>query len=102
MLVFYSDGDPSLWINSIGVCVVTGTALVLSALPPVGLAAMDKWQSARLYRMPPALSSVAAPIRAEGFFVIFSPSTPGNAVALTACIVFAALAAFFCRRCARA
>ena len=47
MLVFYSDGDPSLWINSIGVCVVTGTALVLSALPPVGLAAMDKWQSAR-------------------------------------------------------
>lgn len=101
MLVFHFDGNPSLWINSIGLCVVIGTALVLSVLPPGGLAAMDKWQLARLYMMPLAVSSFAALIKGKGFFVIFSPNMRENAVALAACIAFAAMAAF-CRRWARA
>jgi hypothetical protein len=101
MLAFHFDGNPSLWINSIGLSAVIGTALVLSVLPSGGLAAMDTWQLARLYMMPLAVSSFAALIKGKGFFVIFSPNMRENAVALAACIMFAALAVC-CRRWARA
>jgi hypothetical protein len=87
---FYFDPRPALWINSLGISAVIGTALVLSVLPPAGLRAMDKWAVARLFIMPFCVSSFAALIKDRGFVIVFSPSLRENLIALGACAAFVA------------
>jgi len=94
--VFYFDTRPALWINSLGISLVIGTALVLSVLPPAGLHAMEKWAVARLFMMPFCVSSFAALIKDRGFFIVFSPNLHENLVALAACALFVATA-FVCK-----
>lgn len=87
---FYFDPRPALWINSLGISAVIGTALVLSVLPPAGLRAMDKWAVARLFMMPFCVSSFAALIKDRGFVLVFSPNLRENLIALGACAAFVA------------
>jgi hypothetical protein len=89
IVVFYFDPRISLWVNSAGLSVVIGTALILSVLPAGGLRAMEKWAVARLFMMPFCVSSYAALIKDQGFFVIFPPRAAENVVALSACALFA-------------
>jgi asparagine N-glycosylation enzyme membrane subunit Stt3 len=91
MANFHFDARPLLWINSVGISVVIGTALVLSVLPPAGLRAMDKWALARLFMMPFCVSSFAALIKGQGFVVVFSPRLRENLIALGACMIFVLL-----------
>lgn len=91
MAYFYFDPRPSLWINSLGISVVIGTALILSVLPAGGLRVMEKWAVARLFMMPLCVSGFAALIKDQGFVVIFSPKLAENAIAATACAVFIAI-----------
>ena len=88
MAHFYFDPRPSLWINSLGLSLVIGTALILSVMPAGGIAAMEKWTIARLFMMPLAVSSFAALIKDQGFVVIFSPRLPENGIAAAACAAF--------------
>lgn len=90
MAHFYFDARPALWINSLGISLVIGTALVLSVLPPAGLRAMEKWVLARLFLMPFCVSSFAALIKDRGFFAVFSPSVSENLLATAACAGFVA------------
>lgn len=78
--------DPSikLWTNSLGISVVIGTALVFS----VSAATKDSWQVFRLYWMPFAVSSFAALIKGQGYWVIFSPHAQENLQAALACLIF--------------
>ena len=83
--VFYHfDPSAKLWINSIGISVVIGTALVLSVAP----AATDYWQFFRLYWMPFAVSSFAALIKDQNYFIVFSPHVNEIFMALICCGVF--------------
>ena len=91
MAHFYFDPRPSLWINSIGLSLVIGTALILSVMPAGGIKAMEKWAVARLFMMPLAVSSFAALIKDQGFVVIFSPRFTENVIAAVACAVFIAV-----------
>ncbi len=91
MASFYFDPRPSIWLNSLGISVVIGCALILSVMPVSGIRAMDKWAVARLFMMPFAVSSFAALIKDHGFFVVFSPRLAENAVAGAACVTFVAL-----------
>lgn len=91
MAHFYFDPRPSLWINSLGLSLVIGTALILSVMPAGGIAAMEKWTIARLFMMPLAVSSFAALIKDQGFVVIFSPRLPENGIAAAACAAFIAV-----------
>jgi hypothetical protein len=89
MVGFYFDARPSLWINSAGLSVVIGTGLILSVMPAAGMAAMEKWAVARLFMMPFCVSSFAALIKDQGFFVVLSPRLAENLTALGACALFA-------------
>jgi hypothetical protein len=93
---FYFDPRLSLWINSIGLSVVIGTALILCVMPDGGIAAMEKWAVARLFMMPLCVSSFAALIKDQGFFVVFSPRISENLIALGVCALFVSCA-FYCR-----
>lgn len=88
MAGFHFDARPVLWINSLGISLVIGTGLVLSVLPPAGIAAMEKWAVARLFMIPFCVSSFAALIKDQGFVVVFSPSLRENLIALGACALF--------------
>ncbi|MBM3344276.1 MAG: hypothetical protein FJY56_19505 [Betaproteobacteria bacterium] len=96
MAGFYFDARPALWLNSLGISLFIGTALVLSILPPAGLRALEKWAVARLFLVPFCVSSFAALIKERGFWVVFSPSLRDNLIAAGACTLFVA-ATWLCR-----
>jgi hypothetical protein len=88
-----------LWINSLGISLVIGTALMLSVssasvstnISPKYKA--DHWQTFRLYWMPFAVSSFAALIKNEGYFVIFSSDLHELLSAVGACGLFLGIVA---------
>ena len=88
MVAYYFEPKISLWLNSLGISIVIGAALILSVLPKGGIGAMEKWQVARLFMMPFAVSSFAALIKSQNFVVIFSPKAAENMQAAAACPVF--------------
>lgn len=96
MACFYFDPRMSLWVNSLGISIVIGTALILSVLPEGGIGKMEKWAVARLFIMPFCVSNFSALIKEQGFFVVFSPNVSENAAAAAACAVFAGVA-FACK-----
>lgn len=84
VLVRYFDGSPALWINSLGISAIIGTALYLSTAyggrTPTRL---ERWQVFRLYLMPLCVSSFAALIKDRGFVLVFHPDLTGNALGLS-------------------
>ena len=83
------DPSPSLWLSSLGISAIVGTALYLSTAragqTPVRL---ERWQIARLYLMPFCVSSFAALIKGRGFILIFHPSQRDNLRAGSLCALF--------------
>ncbi|RYY75765.1 MAG: hypothetical protein EOO52_09380 [Gammaproteobacteria bacterium] len=86
-LYYHFDISPKLWINSLGISVVIGTALMLS----VSRATADYWQTFRLYWMPFAVSSFAALIKDQDYFIIFSPHRSEVFIAVGCCLLFVAM-----------
>ena len=84
-LYFHFDPSPKIWINSLGISVVIGSALMLSVS---GGNLTNHWQTFRLYWMPFAVSSFSALIKNKNYFVIFSPSFYEVSVALGMCAIF--------------
>jgi hypothetical protein len=93
-LYYHFDASPKLWINSVGISLVIGTALMLS-VNTAGKS--DIWQTFRLYWMPFAVSSFAALIKNQGYFVIFSPHLNEVITAVGACGIFLAMVAIIKR-----
>ncbi len=89
-LYYHFDPSPKLWINSVGISVVIGTALMLSVSTS---ATADYWQTFRLYWMPFAVSSFAALIKNQHYFVIFSQNVGEVLTALGSCGLFLAIVA---------
>ena len=84
-LYYHFDSSSKLWINSLGICVVIGTALMLSVASG---GKTDPWQIFRLYWMPFAVSSFSALIKNQGYFVVFSPDLYEVLSALAVCGLF--------------
>ena len=88
-LARYFDPSPSLWLSSLGISAIVGTALYLSTARagrmPVRL---DRWQITRLFLMPFCVSSFAALIKGRGFVLIFHPSLRDNVLAASLCAAF--------------
>lgn len=82
---YYFDPSYKLWLNSAGISVVIGSALILSVKRG------DYWQIFRLYWMPFAVSSFAALIKDKGYVVIFSPIFTETLVSLCCCGLFVVL-----------
>jgi len=86
----HPDPNPRLWITSLGISAIIGTALVLSTRSSGrGVTVLDRWQVFRLYLMPFCVSSFSALIKDAGYVLVFPPSLRENLTgfALMACFV---------------
>jgi hypothetical protein len=84
---FYFDPSPRLWLNSVGISVVIGIALMLSVARGSG-ARTDRWQTFRLFLMPFCVSSFSSLIKDAGYFFIIPPRPQEWMVAVGACALF--------------
>ena len=80
-VVHHFDASPSIWLNSLGISVVIGVALMLS-IGGLHLAAKDKWQTFRLFAMPFCVSSFSSLIKGQHFIFIFPPSVREAAIGI--------------------
>lgn len=88
-LARYFDPSPRLWLSSLGISGIIGTALYLStALAGQVKLSLGRWQVFRLFLMPFCVSSFAALIKGRGFVLVFHPELADNALALGACATF--------------
>ena len=95
VLVRYFDPAPMLWLNSLGISAIIGTALYLStAHGGRTRTRLDRWQIFRLYLMPLCVSSFAALIKGRGFILVFHPSLYDNAIAFGLIAAFLAAIGF--------
>ncbi len=98
VFVRYFDPSPRLWLNSLGIAAIIGTALYLSTVHAGSTPTkLERWQVVRLYLMPFFVSSFAALIKGRGFVLVFHPDPEGNLVAggvVTALV----LVVWLCRR----
>jgi hypothetical protein len=88
LVVLFHYFDPSLliWLTSVGLAAIVGTALYLSSTAQGNK--LGAWQIARLFMMPFFVSSFAALVKGRGFILVFSPKPMEILLALGLCAVF--------------
>lgn len=83
------DPRPRLWITSLGISAIIGTALLISTRSSSrGRTELDGWQIFRLYLMPWCVSSFSALVKDEGYFLIFPPTLRENVIGIGLIIAF--------------
>mgnify|MGYP000023498898 CR=1 FL=1 len=89
MASFYFVADGRLWLNSVGIALIVGTALIL-ATGPFNLERIKNhfFQVMRLVLCPFFVSSFSALTKGKSFFLLFSPILAENLYALLACTSF--------------
>lgn len=89
-LFYYFDPSPRLWLNSLGISVIIGFALLLS-VSRVNDQPPDHWQTFRLFMMPFCVSSFSSLIKNQGFMLVLPPNRDEQVAAIVACLVFIAV-----------
>lgn len=75
------DARPRLWITSLGLSGIIGTALLISTRSASnGTTQLERWQIFRLYLMPFCVSSFAALVKDAGYVLVFPPSLRENLI----------------------
>lgn len=83
------DPRPRIWLTSIGLSAIIGTALLISTRSSsTGTTSLDPWQIFRLYLMPFCVSSFAALVKDAGYILVFPPSLKENLVGFALIAVF--------------
>jgi hypothetical protein len=91
-VVNHFDARPRIWLTSIGLSAIIGTALVISTRSSSqGTTRLDGWQIFRLYLMPFCVSSFAALVKDAGYILIFPPNLRENLIAFALMAGFVAL-----------
>jgi hypothetical protein len=91
-VAYHFDSRPRIWITSIGLSAIIGTALLISTRSAThGTTALDRWQIFRLYLMPFCVSSFAALVKDAGYVLVFPPTLHENLVGFGLIVVFVAL-----------
>lgn len=92
-VVHHFDPSLRLWLTSLGLSAIIGTALLISTrTSSTGTTRLDRWQIFRLYLMPFCVSSFAALVKDAGYVLVFPPSLHENAIGAGAIAVFLVLA----------
>ena len=86
VLVRYFDPSPLIWLTSLGLSAIIGTALYISSTAHGNQ--LRPWQVARLYMMPFFVSSFSALVKGQGFILVFSPRPAEILFALGMCAAF--------------
>ncbi len=84
---FYFDPSPNIWLNSLGISVVIGLALVLSVSNP-SEQGIEHWQVFRLFLMPFCVSSFSSLIKDHGFIFVIPPRLNEQIIAVGSCLLF--------------
>jgi len=88
-VALHFDPHPRLWLTSIGLSAIIGTALVISTQPATGKRAqLDRWVVFRLFLMPFCVSSFAALVKDAGYLLVFPPSLQANLAGLGLIAIF--------------
>lgn len=90
---YYFDSSLGIWLNSVGLSIVIGIALMLS-VSNTNIQQKDHWQTFRLFMMPFCVSSFASLIKDQGFVLILPPKPHEQIVSIGACIIFLSLVYF--------
>jgi Sec-independent protein secretion pathway component TatC len=86
VLCHYFDSSLRLWLTSVGLAAIVGTALYISSTAQGNK--LGAWQIARLFMMPFFVSSFAALVKNRGFILVFSPKPMEILLALGLCALF--------------
>lgn len=87
VVFFYFDPDIRIWLNSIGISIVIGFALVLSVTSQNG-SKLDGWQVFRLFAMPFCVSSYSSLIKGQGFIFVIPPNQIEQIALAASCVAF--------------
>jgi hypothetical protein len=80
-VVNHFDPRPRIWLTSIGLSAIIGTALLISTRSSsTGTTVLDRWQVFRLYLMPFCVSSFAALVKDAHYILVFPPSFKENVI----------------------
>ena len=86
-LYYYFDSSLGIWLNSIGISIVIGIALMLSVTNS-NSQQKDDWRTFRLFMMPFCVSSFSSLIKGQGFILIVPPKSIEQITSVGACIIF--------------
>jgi hypothetical protein len=91
-VVNHFDPRPGIWLTSIGLSAIIGTALLISTRSSsTGTTVLDRWQIFRLYLMPFCVSSFAALVKDAQYLLVFPPSLKENLIGFGLITVFVAV-----------
>jgi hypothetical protein len=83
------DARPRIWLTSIGLSAIIGTALLISTRSSNrGTTTLDGWQIFRLYLMPFCVSSFAALVKDAHYILIFPPTLKENLIGMALILFF--------------
>ena len=92
VLIRYFDPDPQIWLTSLGLSVIIGTALFINTTASgTARVKLERWPTFRLFLTPFCVSSFAALVKGRGFVLIFSPRWQEMAIALGGCAALGAI-----------
>ena len=83
VLAHYFDPSPRIWLTSVGLAAIVGTALYISSTAQGNK--LGAWQVIRLFLMPFFVSSFSALVKGKQFFLVFSPKLAEILLALGLC-----------------
>ncbi|WP_217349763.1 hypothetical protein [Polaromonas sp. A23] len=86
-VVYHFDPSPAIWLNSLGISVVIGVALLLS-VGAGGKGKTDRWQTFRLFLMPFGVSSFSSLIKGRGYILIVPPQLDEQLMSAGLCAAF--------------
>ena len=89
VLVRYFDSSPRIWLTSLGLAGIIGTALFISSTAAGNK--LQSWQITRLFMMPFFVSSFSALVKGKQFVLIFSPDPREILLAVGLCVLFIAV-----------
>lgn len=89
VLVRYFDPSLRIWLTSLGLAAIIGTALLISSTAHGNT--LRPWQIARLYMMPFFVSSFSALVKGKQFVLVFSPDPKEILLAVGLCALFCVL-----------
>jgi hypothetical protein len=95
VLVRYFDPNPRIWLTSLGLSGIIGTALLISSTAHGNK--LQPWQIIRLFMMPFFVSSFSALVKGKQFVLIFSPNPKEILLAVGLCATFC-VAVWFLKR----
>jgi hypothetical protein len=102
VLYFYFVPSISLWLNSLGLSLIVGSALVLATGPfNMHRIRTQFWVVSRLIMCPFFVSSFSALTTKSNFLLLLSPNLKENLVAVMACVIFLS-STFICKQTHRA